>query len=440
MKGIVTMELNERQQNPGVNAPVSKFYSTNQVLEISEALIGDTYDGNNVWYRLKDGAYVWSGAVELMPDCERMKELDKFQFLVSYRQRDPDGKIKLDTKDHAKELYFAPLTLPATADTIKVNDLIPVTFAPSIVKSALGLNDPRRKHVFVYIHGYQAFASLKLNLFTHFVENYMTHPENKIAKALFMVWPAQGLSRKKSDDRALAAGRAFTANKLFAGFAELSRQLNDNGMHLNLIVHSFGHQLLNGMVNPGAGIPEPQIFENIFLMAPDVTHLAVQLGGVKLKNYFPDNDDEEHYDYTSLKKLGKNINVFYDDLDLLLYASTKKFVANRDRDDSTIIDTYRNLGNYGSEKIIPPATVVQGFNFFSVRDLVKDGETGDLLNYPYRDMPDRTQDIVRKVRDLADYGAVRDLDILFHLQRYPSYHRYIFTCKPVVTKVNELLA
>jgi hypothetical protein len=440
MKGIVTMELNERQQNPGVNSPISRFYSTNQVVEISEALIGDTYDGNNVWYRLKDGAFVWSGAVELMSECERMKELDRFQFLVSYRQRDPDGRIRLDTKEPAKELYFAPLALPASADTIKVNELIPGTFAPTIVQSVLKLNDPKRKHVFVYIHGYQAFASLKLNLFTHFVENYMTQPENKIAKALFMVWPAQGLSRKKADDRALAAGRAFTANKLFAGFAELSRQLNDNGMHLNLIVHSFGHQLLNGMVNPGDGIPTPQIFENIFLMAPDVTHLAVQQGGVKLRNYFPDNDDEEHYEYAALRKLGKNINVFYDHLDLLLYASTKKFVAKRDRDDPGIIDSYLNLGNYGADKIIPPNVVEKGFNFFSVRDLVKDSESGELLNYPYRDMPDHTQDIVRRVRDLADYGAVKDLDIFFHLQRYPSYHRYLFTCKPVVAKVNALLA
>ena len=439
MKGLVTMELNERQQNPGVNSPVSRFYSENEVVEIAEAVIGDPYDGNNVWYKLKDGAYVWSGAIELMPECKQMKDLDKLQFLISYRPIDKDGRINVNEKVAAKELYFAPLSLPASADTIKVNNLSPGPFATSVVQSVKKLNDPKRNHVFIYIHGYQAFPSLKLNLFTHFVENYMTHPDNRIAKTLFMVWPAQGLSRKKSDDRALEAGRAFTANNLFTTFTELSAQLRNNGMHLNLIVHSFGHQLLNGMVNPSPNIPGP-IFENIFLMAPDVTHLVVQKGGGKLRNYyFSGSGDDVHYNYAPLAKIGKNIHVFYDDMDLLLYASTKKFVARTDRDDSSIMNDYRNLGNYGCSRIVPSSAIEQGFNFISVPELVRDGEAGELLNYPYRDMPNHTKEVVKKVRDLADYGAVKDLDIFFHLQRYPSYHRYLFTCKPVVAKVNELL-
>jgi hypothetical protein len=330
------------------------------------------------------------------------------------------------------------LALPASTDNIRVNKLLPVPFATSIVQSVQKLKDPNRKHVFIYIHGYQAFPSLKLNLFTQFVENYMTQPKNKIAKALFMVWPAQGLSRKKSDDRALEAGRAFAENNLFAGFAELSKQLINNGMHLNLIVHSFGHQLLNGMVNSRVEIPM-DIFENIFLMAPDITHLVVQKGGIKLRNYYSDSDEEIHYQYAPLTKLGKNIYVFYDDLDLLLYASTKKFVAKRDRDETTVMNDYRNLGNYGSGEIVPPNVIESGFNFISVRDLVKNNDSGNLLNYPYRDMPDHTQEIVKRVRSLADYSAVKDLDIFFHLQRYPCYHRYLFTCKPVVTRVNELL-
>lgn len=439
MKGLVTMELNGRRQNPGVNAPISAFYSENQVVDIAEALIGDTYDGNNVWYKLKDGGYVWSGAIELIPECEHMMELDKHQFLISYRQAGPDGRIDLNNKIAAKELYFAPIVLPATHDSIKVNKLLPGPFATSVVQSVQKLNDPRRKHVFLYIHGYQAFPSLKLNLFTQFVENYMTQPDNKIAKALFMVWPAQGLSRKKSDDRALEAGRAFTSNHLFDTFTELSRQLKNNGMYLNLIVHSFGHQLLNGMINPlpnGVG----QIFENIFLMAPDVTHLAVKKGGGKLRNYyFSGDDDKVHYLYAPLTTIGKNINVFYDDMDLLLYASTKKFVYKSDRDDPAIMNDYRNLGNYGCSQISPATDVEKGFSFFSVLDLVKDGESGGLLNFPYCDMPVHTQRVVKRVRDLADYGAVKDLDIFFHLQRYPSYHRYLFTCKQVVAKVNDLL-
>jgi len=440
MKGLVTMELNERQLNPGVNSTISGYYPAGQLLDIVSAAIGDAYDGNNVWYKLKNGAFVWSGAIELMHDCDTLNDPDKDQYLISYRQRHADGRINLDTKEPANQLYFTPLRLPVFEDSIRVNDLIPNTFATAVTQAASNIQqtNTNRKHVFVYVHGFQAFASLKISLLNHFVQNYMAHPQNKIAKVLFMVWPAQGLSRKKADNRALKAGRQFSEHNLFAGFKALSDELKTKGMFLNLIVHSFGHQLLNGMLNANASIPSG-IFENVFLMAPDVTHLVANKNGADLRDYYPDNNELVHYNYTGLKNIATNVHVFHDDQDILLYSSTKKFVAKRFLNDAAITHQYRNLGNYGGDKIIPASDLMTGFTFHSVQDLVKRGEPGELLHYPFRPLHEHSQAAIRAARNRDDYNKLKDLDILFHLQLYPNHHRYLFTCKPVVTKVLTLL-
>ncbi|MDH5609200.1 MAG: S8/S53 family peptidase [Cyclobacteriaceae bacterium] len=64
MKGIVTKYLNQRVQHPSVNAENLKYYEPGAEIEIVDIVNGDTYDGNKVWYKLKNGSYVWSGGVE----------------------------------------------------------------------------------------------------------------------------------------------------------------------------------------------------------------------------------------------------------------------------------------------------------------------------------------------------------------------------------------
>jgi len=64
MKARVTVYLNERTQKPSVNAPNSKYYIPNDLVEIVEIVNGDEYEGNKAWYKLDNGAYVWSGGVE----------------------------------------------------------------------------------------------------------------------------------------------------------------------------------------------------------------------------------------------------------------------------------------------------------------------------------------------------------------------------------------
>src|SRR6188768_2504889 len=112
MKGLVTIDLNERQQCPGVNAPISKFYSAGDTVDVVAAVHGDPYDGDDRWYKLKDGSFVWSGGVELEADGATLSPEDQDQFLISYRKARPDGRVNLDTKEEADKLFFTPFRLP----------------------------------------------------------------------------------------------------------------------------------------------------------------------------------------------------------------------------------------------------------------------------------------------------------------------------------------
>lgn len=64
MKARVKVHLNERTQRPSVNAPNPSFLKPNDPIEIVDIINGDPIDGNNVWYELDNGAFVWSGGIE----------------------------------------------------------------------------------------------------------------------------------------------------------------------------------------------------------------------------------------------------------------------------------------------------------------------------------------------------------------------------------------
>ena len=459
MRGTVNIDLNERRHRPSVNATISGTYKKGDIVEIEDAVLGDMYDGDDLWYKLKNGAFVWNGAVDVDVDCGRLSERDREHYLISYRNARPDGKPDMFDQDPASSLFFMPVRLPVTEENIRLNHLLPGPFADGVMQSIGKLTNKGQRHVFVYIHGFQPFSSLKLDLFSSFVQNYLTHPKNKIAKVLFMVWPAQGLSRKRADDRAIQAGKDFTSNKLWAGFEELSIRLRKEGKFLNLLAHSFGNQLLNGMVNPDNpldinNIPE-HIFENVFLMAPDVTHLTVRkmadpndpakfINGARLRNFFG-REDTFNYDYSGLTRLAKNVHVFHDQFDYLLYASTKKFVGSRNirrvDDRLALTKDYRNLGNYGESQILLPELLQAGFTFSNVQDLVSKTSPGNLCDFPFQKMKSGSafEEEIKKVISDADYEGFGLLEILFNRRSFENYHKYVYTCKPVVDEVLRLL-
>lgn len=447
MRGIVTLAMNERLK-PSVNSPVTRTYDEGNFVDVKKSVLGDLFDGDDLWYQLDNGHYVWSGGVDVRVDCSNLPDQDRAHFLISYRQILPNGKPNLSTKTPPDSLYFTPVKLPADTENIRVNNLIPGVFANAVIQSLSGI-DAKRKHVFVYIHGYQLFSSLKLDLLSNFVLSYLTHPDNTIAKMLFMAWPGQGgPSRKTVDDRTIRTGQNFTAKGLFEPFKKLSDELKNQNRCLNLVVHSFGHQLLDGMLNHNSAVKIPdKIFENIFLMAPDVSHVTVKEEGKVLRNYYKDKDGQDYmYKYAGLRNLANKVHVFYDRYDYLLYSSTKKFVEKGDLKNAKTKDArlaitadYRNLGNYGNTEIDKSERLVPDFNYIDVDALCAGAPPVDLSDFPFREIRDNPRSSVDSVWTDADYGGINAGGIIFNMKRFPDHHRYLFTCKPVVDEVLRIL-
>jgi len=64
MKARVTTNLNIRARMPRVLPDNNPGYlPPNAIIDIDDVVVGDDYKGNNIWYRLTDGTYVWSGGV-----------------------------------------------------------------------------------------------------------------------------------------------------------------------------------------------------------------------------------------------------------------------------------------------------------------------------------------------------------------------------------------
>jgi lysozyme len=64
MKARVLKFLNIRSGAPAVLADNNPgFFNPGEVIEISEKVMGQSVNGNNVWYKLSDGGFVWSGGL-----------------------------------------------------------------------------------------------------------------------------------------------------------------------------------------------------------------------------------------------------------------------------------------------------------------------------------------------------------------------------------------
>src|SRR4051794_22127611 len=58
----VTAKLNVRQNAPSRVSPVLRKQNTGSQLDVAGITTGDEVQGNRLWFRLADGAFVWSGA------------------------------------------------------------------------------------------------------------------------------------------------------------------------------------------------------------------------------------------------------------------------------------------------------------------------------------------------------------------------------------------
>lgn len=65
MKGIVNTYLNERIQQPNLSAESKVYYESGDEVEILDVITGQEFEGNNIWYKLSNSSFVWSGGVHL---------------------------------------------------------------------------------------------------------------------------------------------------------------------------------------------------------------------------------------------------------------------------------------------------------------------------------------------------------------------------------------
>lgn len=438
MEGIINDDLNQQSQRRGQNNS-QPFYTKGTRVRI----VGAEYQNRILWYIADDGNKVIGNKVELNA-YSGLSDLDKSNFFICYRAHNAGIPI-IDMADAPNKLFFANLP-PSPNRDFRVTELFPEVWATGVTQAVSRLPESR-KHVFVYIHGFDWEPGLKLELVPQFVQSYLAHPKNSVANVLYFGWPSYGW-RKKADDRSIGYGEQFTRNGLFEYFEVLSRKLKEAGKTLNLVVHSFGHQLLNGMINPGDGHTIPTgIFENIFLMAPDVTHLAVQQGGVQLRNMRRKfKGPHFHYNYTPLKQLGKHVHIYYDPSDYLLYVSSKQFNLNENTasfdprpDAEGLTADFRNLGSYGDEifKQDPNLKLEEGFNFHNVLDIINESTdpAPDPLYYGFLDNDDEA---MMKART-GDYSSINLLKTFWEKDFLMKHHAYLFSCRPVVSHVLKQL-
>ncbi|MEO7990011.1 MAG: alpha/beta hydrolase, partial [Chryseolinea sp.] len=401
MRGIVLDRINLRER-ADVNSRVLDIYEKNTIVEVVATKPGVDLDQEDLWYQLKNGGFLWSSGVRIHMEDFDLPEKEREQFMICYRQT-KDGVIREDLKSVPAKLSFAKLSLPSHIENIRAEEWSVKGFVNNVMSSVHEV-DPqvKRKHVFIYIPGYQLqlLNSLRTDLLSSFTLSYMTHPQNSIAKVLFFSWPSQsGPKRETVDDRSVAAGESFTANGMFDYLEKLSIELKKENRCLNLVAHSFGHQLLNGMINPKSGTVPQKIFENVFLMAPDISYLSVQINGALIKNTIknPGSSDTILYDLSKLNTLANNIHVFHDKYDFLLYSSTVRFAGDKDLRDLSETGQYRNLGNHGN--MLKQQPIHDNFHFIDVENEVKNNPAGDLWDYPFRALKARFE---RDINDMQD--------------------------------------
>lgn len=75
----VNCYLNVRRGSASINAPNPLYYSPGENVDVSEVVIGDTIEGNSIWYKGENDLYYWSGGfseLEFVIDPERYKRLN----------------------------------------------------------------------------------------------------------------------------------------------------------------------------------------------------------------------------------------------------------------------------------------------------------------------------------------------------------------------------
>lgn len=434
MKGIITKYTHLRSR-PSVNAPILAYLDINETVFIRDIVWGDEVDENDEWYQLQETGFVSCMAVKPDSPLHLNDTEDLIQYLISYRKTNPYGKPKTDSTDIPERLSFQRLVLPALYENLNMHD--DVDFFVGNIADELSRLKSSKRHVILYVPGYQPLPNLSFELWENFVQNYMEHPAQSVAKVIFFSWPSHQLGRKTIDDRAIHAGEKFGQNRLYEVITRLAKAL-PAGKTLNLVVHSFGHQLLNGFLNSGVIFnKDSRVFHRIFLMAPDIAEGAMYPPwGIHVRNFYGGNTGSFNlYNLSGIHKIAAETHVFWDKYDYLLHVSTRKFaekVVGTDEEYPQILN-YRNLGNYGPKYNNP------GVYYHNLQALLNSSPDKSRFKNLY-DQPKWRKRMDTLMNDQGSYLDVGDiLTLALNNGKFARHHRYLFTSKAVVEKVMELL-
>jgi len=205
-------------------------------------------------------------------------------------------------------------------------------------------NPAGKKDVLLFTHGYTPLPkSHKLSLLYDLDERYVKGASS-IGTIIYFSWPGFGLSM--SNNLGLAYNIGQDLAKHFTFFADLSRALPSAQSNLHLMVQSWGHRVLSGIVNKldlrtsPFRLKQHRVFQNVFLMAADCPSKSLRVNGV--------TNAYKNYNLRRLKFLSHNIFVFYDKDDGILEISTNQVELQLER-----------LGKVG----FPPNTQMENFQF-----------------------------------------------------------------------------
>lgn len=116
MKAIVNTYLNKRTLKPSVNSPNPSYYKPGDEIEVVEIVNGDTYEGNNLWFKLDNGSYVWSGGVEGLSTIEEIfneeTSADPFGEMIESTQINSEVFITQDLQPKKPVKLFDLFRLP----------------------------------------------------------------------------------------------------------------------------------------------------------------------------------------------------------------------------------------------------------------------------------------------------------------------------------------
>ena len=198
------------------------------------------------------------------------------------------------------------------------------------VRADLARHGDEHRDVLFFIHGHRLWLpGLRLGLLRELHDRYVAGPRGPVGVIVFFSWPDRGWPWSE-DDEAYASGDALFARG--AGLLAALRDAADGRLHL--LVQSFGHHLLAGMVARAVadGHDRPP-FRSCLLAGADVPQSSIRCGGVTVTSR---GDAGRSYRFDQMHRLAERTVVYYDPHDRILPAAR-----------TVMMNRYPRLGRLG---------------------------------------------------------------------------------------------